>query len=94
MSALGWIVVAGRRELPCRIINLTPKGAFLEMQPPAWLPFSFELLRDGDPAAVRCEIRHVMPNGIGVRFVPGADQTESDLEAITSELAGRWVGSR
>lgn len=63
-----WILITGRRELPCLVRNLSPGGALLDLAVPSWMPFQFQLKFADDGSVVDCEMRHKGENGIGVLF--------------------------
>lgn len=65
---LAWILITGRRELPCVVRNLSVGGALLDLHVPSWVPFQFQLKFADDGAVVDCEMRHKGENGIGVLF--------------------------
>lgn len=88
LRQIAWIIVPGRSRLACTILNLSPNGAFLELDPPKWLPFRFALKIDGSPSARVCELRHASPLGLGVIFSEPAPTTD------TMRVAGNLVRER
>lgn len=90
----GWLKVAGRPALRCIVRNLSASGAFLEVEPPSWLPFQFEVRIDGQDKSRACTLRHVLSRGVGVSFVELEDvRTEmADRGAITIDNAAEWMG--
>lgn len=88
-----WLLVTGRPRTPCQVRNYSPKGAFIEIDAPSWLPFRFQLRIEGVPEPVTCEIRHVTKGGIGVNFcADGLGGTIGTVDAADAELAS-WIGS-
>ncbi|MFM9937914.1 MAG: PilZ domain-containing protein [Hyphomicrobiaceae bacterium] len=87
-----WILVAGRPRVPCRVLNISARGALLELPPPKWLPFQFDLFLDGSSSAISCEIRHVTAHGVGVHFqVPAAiEQPDTPMTDFCEQ--DRWSG--
>ena len=87
----GWIKIPGRPRLACKIMNLTPKGALLDLQVPSWLPFRFELLIESDRSLHTCEIKHARPDKLGVYFLDfGTQQTRLGSAGDVDE----WMGSK
>jgi hypothetical protein len=83
--------VVGRPRIPCTVRNISPKGALLELEPPDWLPFSFELLLEPDLNIVRCEIRHVLPHAIGVMFCSDTEKRVASLPSVLQDI-DLWMG--
>lgn len=71
-----WIIVPGRPQSPCQVVNVSVKGAFLEMDVPKWLPYEFGLKFDHLPQVIACEIRHSIPSGVGVLFSTHISKTD------------------
>lgn len=63
-----WIVVAGGRSFPCRIVNLTCSGALIDVASSRVLPPFFQLKAPSHGIDVRCEARHSRPGRVGVMF--------------------------
>ena len=99
----GWIQIGGRRQQPCIVRNLSEQGAFLELEPPSWLPNQFELVIEPGTQGRPCEIRHERTGGFGVVFLAspagqiapdeqprktvGGDELADLLEAIEARRA-------
>lgn len=90
-SINAWIIVRGRPRLSCRIANLAPTGALLELAAPPWLPFRFELVIDTIDTPIACEFRHKTENGIGVHFCDLAIEPGNDL-APALLPSDTWAG--
>jgi hypothetical protein len=88
MSA-GWLKISGRPRLPCRIINISPKGALLELDVPEWLPFQFELMIELDNSVHTCQIRHTKPSAVGVNFL---DFAEAPSRLQSKSEVDDWIG--
>lgn len=86
----GWLQVNGRPKSACIIRNLSPKGALLEMAVPSWLPFKFELRIEGTGESFTCEVRHVLPSGVGVNFVAAEQALQMPVGAV--DVVDEWVG--
>ncbi len=93
-NAKAWIIVPGRPRLNCRIANISVKGAMLEFTPPAWLPFNFTVLIEGSAESMPCQIRHVVPHGVGVNFSQSLSEHQVSVCAPTIEQFQRWTGNK
>ena len=88
-NVLGWIKIDGRPLVSCVVRNLSPKGAFLELAPPAWLPYRFQLLIEQSEYA--CEIRHSLNMGVGVHFC-GERLTIISSDPLNRSEIDHWIG--
>lgn len=89
-----WILVSKRSRLPCLVLNLSEKGAFLEFEVPPWLPHSFDLMLEEGAVVRGCEVRHCSKTGVGVTLVePHVVETPTPVAAITIIDTGLWTGS-
>lgn len=75
-TILGWLRIKGRPKIPCVVRNLGKQGALVELDVPSWLPFNFELQLEGFAEAIKCEIRHVQKQSLGVTFIEGLQMNE------------------
>lgn len=90
----GWVQIKGRPRLPCIIRNFSSRGALIELDVPSWLPFTFELVREGEPPQVmRCEIRHMTPTAVGLLFLDSA-ALETHRSVGPIGLRDEWSGIR
>lgn len=91
----GWICAEGRESVPCLIMNLSPRGAFLACEPPSWLPFHFRLDIPFCKSTELCEIRHVRPDGVGVTFHEDERRAEpAETAPLLIEEAESWIGEK
>jgi hypothetical protein len=88
-SKAGWLLIPGRPRISCKIKNVSPKGALIELEVPSWLPFRFELLVEPENEVQVCEIRHVLSGAIGVQFVASASRLSS---IRTKDEVAEWMG--
>lgn len=88
----GWICVEGRESVPCLIINLSTRGAFLTCRPPSWLPFQFRLDIPFCNMTELCEIRHLRPDGVGITFHAREQPLPERAEPLPTEDTSRWIG--
>ena len=90
-NVFGWIVVPGRSPLCCRVTNISPRGAHLELEKPLWLPYRFKLIFAHDQVERLCEVKHLYAGGLGVMF---ADQPEASPVAPPPKTAARAAATR
>ena len=89
-----WVLVSKRARLPCLVLNLSDRGAFLEFDVPPWLPHSFDLMLEEGTVVRECEVRHFGKTGVGVTLVePDAVETPDPVAATTIIDTGLWTGS-
>lgn len=83
----GWILVHGRRYLPCTACSMSPRGALLEVdQIPNRLPFRFRLAFDAWDVTFDCEVRTIGGHGVSVLF--------EDNEAASADTYDRSGAAR
>lgn len=87
-----WIKIPGRPRIGCRVTNRGPEGALLELDTVPELPFRFRVQLEGEERELLCEIKHVTPHGVGVRWseVRQAEQGFSHSKVIESD---EWAGA-
>lgn len=89
-----WVIVSKRARLPCLVLNLSERGAFLEFEVPPWLPHSFDLLLEEGAVARGCEVRHFGKTGVGVTFAERhAVEPPQPVNSTTIFDTGSWTGS-
>jgi hypothetical protein len=89
---LAWIIVAGRKRIPCKVIFTSEEAALLECTPPTWLPFRFELQIQGQPTIRICETKRIVGWGVEVYFVdpePAAQRSSASSDIFD---VGAWSG--
>jgi hypothetical protein len=59
----------GKSSIDCRVRNISPGGARLELGTPQLLPHTFELHIPGQPVRL-CNLRWAKGNLVGVSFEP------------------------
>jgi hypothetical protein len=63
-------VSSGGSVMSCVVRNISPEGAAIDIDNPAFVPERFRLVIANDPADVReCRIAWIQKNRIGVTFV-------------------------
>jgi hypothetical protein len=56
-------------SISCRIINMSPEGAAIDVPNASYVPDRFELIIARDCTIRRCKTVWMIKNGIGVQFV-------------------------
>ena len=73
-GSAGWLKIPGRPRLACKIANINHRGALLELEVPAWLPFHFQVFIESDRSLHNCEIKHQGRDRVGIHFVDAGDE--------------------
>ncbi len=63
-----WVVMNGRRRLPCIVLNLSKTGALLEFADILPNTSQFRLIVEGHDLDIECHVRHVRRQSVGVYF--------------------------
>jgi len=73
-------VSAGGSVMSCVIRNISPEGAAIEVENPAFVPDRFRLVMAKDSSVHECSIVWIQKNRIGLTFVTAAqpDQRPHD----------------
>jgi len=62
-------VSSGGSVMHCVIVNISPEGAAIDVENPAFVPQRFRLMAANDPAIVHeCRIAWIKQNRIGLTF--------------------------
>jgi hypothetical protein len=64
----------------------------VELDVPSWLPFNFELQLEGLAEAIKCEIRHVQKQSLGVTFIEELHMNERSRCIRSSSAEEDWSG--
>jgi hypothetical protein len=63
-------VSSGGAVMTCTVCNISPEGAAIDVDNPAFVPERFRLVIANDPDAAReCRVAWIQKNRIGVSFV-------------------------
>jgi hypothetical protein len=63
-------VSSGGSVMHCTVRNISPEGAAIDVDEPAFVPARFRLVMANDPSNVReCRIAWIQKNRIGLTFV-------------------------
>ncbi|MGY4479230.1 PilZ domain-containing protein [Bradyrhizobium sp. USDA 3364] len=66
-------VSSGGSVMRCTIVNISPDGAAIEVENPAFVPHSFRLVMANDPSVVyECQVIWSKKTRIGLSFVTTA----------------------
>ena len=87
------ILAPGRPRTFCFVRNITASGALLELMPPDWLPFQFELQIMGEPAPRLCQARQVLEHGVGVNFCQRPAPQKAPPENTAIDDIESWCGT-
>ena len=72
-------VSSGGSVMHCVVLNISPEGAAIEVENPAFVPPSFRLVMANDPSIVHaCRVAWINKNRIGLTFDAVAQEPESD----------------
>jgi hypothetical protein len=63
------LVSAGGSVMRCTIRNISPEGAAIEVDNPAFVPARFRLVIDNGATVHQCTIAWIQKNRIGVAFI-------------------------
>jgi len=71
-------VSSGGRVMLCAVRNISPEGAAIDVENPAFVPQRFRLVMAKDRSIVHeCRVAWIQKNRIGLTFVQIADEVES-----------------
>jgi hypothetical protein len=63
-------VSSGGAVMPCLVLNISPEGAAVEVDNPAFVPQRFRLVVANDASAVyECRIAWIQQNRVGLTFI-------------------------
>ena len=62
-------VSSGGSVMTCRVRNISPDGAAIDVENPAFVPPRFRLVMANDSSVRECRIAWLQQNRIGVTFV-------------------------
>lgn len=64
-------VSAGGSVMSCVVRNISPEGAAIDVENPAFIPDRFRLVMTGDHSVRECRVIWIQDNRIGLAFVAG-----------------------
>jgi hypothetical protein len=62
-------VSSGGSVMSCMVRNISPEGAAIDVENPAYVPPNFRLVMADDSTVYECRIAWIQKNRIGVTFV-------------------------
>lgn len=75
-------VSSGGSVMSCMVRNISPEGAAIDVENPAFVPKRFRLVMAKDRTVVHeCRIAWIQKNRIGLTFVMAADAVEQSRSA-------------
>ena len=67
-------VSSGGSVMSCTVRNISPQGAAIDVENPAFVPARFRLVMTNDSTVYECSIVWIQKNRIGLTFVTAAQQ--------------------
>jgi hypothetical protein len=62
-------VSSGGSVMSCMVRNISPEGAAIDVENPAFVPLTFRLVMADDSTVYECRIAWIQKNRIGLTFV-------------------------
>ena len=69
-------VSSGGSVMSCVVRNISPEGAAIDVENPAFVPAQFRLVIARDSSVRDCKIAWIQRNRIGVTFIATQEQSE------------------
>jgi hypothetical protein len=69
-------VSAGGSVMSCVVRNISPEGAAIDVDNPAFVPARFRLVMAGDATVHDCRVAWIQKNRIGLTFVPALETAQ------------------
>ncbi len=69
-------VSSGGSVMSCKVRNISPQGAAIEVENPAFVPEQFRLVLARDRSVFECRVVWIQENRIGLNFDAPARQSE------------------
>ena len=58
--------------MSCRVRNISPEGAAIDIENPAFIPPRFRLVMASDSSVRECQVAWIQRNRVGLTFVEAA----------------------
>jgi hypothetical protein len=71
-------VSAGGSVMSCMVRNISPEGAAIEVENPAFVPARFRLVMARDSTVHDCRVAWIQKNRIGLTFVAALEAAEKE----------------
>jgi hypothetical protein len=79
-------VSSGGSVMSCTVRNISPEGAAIDIENPAFVPACFRLVITRDRTVHDCRVIWIQKNRIGLAFVAVPRETERDRQEGESAL--------
>jgi hypothetical protein len=80
-------VSAGGSVMSCLVRNISPEGAAIDVDNPAFVPARFRLVMADGSMVHDCNVIWIQKNRIGLTFI-AAPQGEDQADSVTASTAG------
>jgi hypothetical protein len=71
-------VSSGGAVMSCVVRNISPEGAAIDVENPAFVPSRFRLVMADDSSVRECRVAWIQKNRIGVTFLAAAPQSADE----------------
>jgi hypothetical protein len=71
-------VSSGGSVMSCMVRNISPEGAAIDVENPAFVPATFRLVMADDSTVYECRIAWIQKNRIGLTFVEPSKDRPAD----------------
>jgi PilZ domain len=71
-------VSAGGLVMSCMVRNISPEGAAIDVENPAFVPARFRLVMASDATVHDCRVAWIQKNRIGLTFIPALEALEKE----------------
>jgi hypothetical protein len=71
-------VSSGGSVMSCTVRNISPEGAAIDVENPAFVPQTFRLVMADDSTVYECRITWIQKNRIGLTFVESRENRPAD----------------
>ena len=81
-------VSAGGSVMSCIVRNISPEGAAIDIENPAFVPARFRLVMASDSSVRECRVAWIQKNRIGLTFVDTRPGPPSSIGSRSGHKAG------
>jgi PilZ domain len=79
-------VSSGGSVMSCTVRNISPEGAAIDIENPAFVPARFRLVMASDRTVHDCQVIWIQKKRIGLAFVAVPRETDRDMQDSESAL--------
>jgi hypothetical protein len=79
-------VSSGGSVMSCTVRNISPEGAAIDIENPAFVPARFRLVMASDRTVHDCQVIWIQKKRIGLAFVAVPRETDRDMQDRESAL--------